>query len=615
MAKLIGYEFLREHLNTGAFPLARPAAIFPVTKMTPMGDYLQVPAHVAPAGDDPLDHLLFALKHEGLEMQSAILALKQIDAADVAEAFTKSPSSYYLRQVGYLWELANQSQLGGVPAAQGGYELLFDPDDFITSDIHIRSPQWRIVFNGLGSPEFCPTVRRTSALQALLDQRILDAAASFIDGLPQSVLERAVRWAYLSETRGSYEIEREMPTESKEQAFAALLAQAHEMQPITEEYLVGLQQIAVTNPLLHAHEFRNEQNWLRGPLPGVLGVTYVPPPPDQMMNVMRNIMDMANGAFGGNGGVAKTGIDPIVMGAVVSFGFVYAHPFMDGNGRLSRFLFHRMVCGSGQLKNGMVLPISVAMKRNETAYLQALQAFSKPAREAWDVTWIDGDKFDLKFTGEPEVYQYWDATAAAEFGLRMAQESLDKDLRAEGDYLATFDRVYGAVNGAIDMASNDMALLVQLAVQNGGVIPNNRIKKYVAKGHPIQVLHLAQQAIADAYENEPSAARQERVEALPGLRDTAGASYIFWQHAVDAIEDFGSPDDVHWPEVHLGVAREGIAKGQAPQDIIDALALHSPGAVTAAGQSAIKLLVNGVWDAAQRHEPGDRPAEGGPSLS
>ena len=611
MPKLIGYEFLREHLNTGAFPLGRPAAIFPVTKVTPMGDYLQVPAHVAPAGDGPLDHLLFALKHEGLEMQSAILALKKIDGAEVAEAFTKSPSSSYIRQAGYLWELANQSQLGGIPAAQGGYELLFDPNEFITSDVHIRSPQWRIVFNGLGSPEFCPTVRRTSALQALLDQRILDAAADFVDGLPQSVLDRAVRWAYLSETRGSYQIEREMPTESKEQAFAALLAQAHETQLITEDYLAGLQQIAVTNRLLHAHEFRNEQNWLRGPLPGVLGVTYVPPPPDQMMKLMRNIMNMANAAFAGGGGGAKMGIDPIVMGAVVSCAFVYAHPFMDGNGRLSRFLFHRMVCGSGQLKSGLVLPISVAMKRNEAEYLQTLQAFSKPAREAWEVTWIDGDHFDLQFKGEPEVYQYWDATAAAEFGLRMAQEALDKDLRSEGDYLARYDRVHAAVNGAIDMGSNDMALLVQLAIQNAGVIPNNRIRQYVAKGHPLPALHRAQTAIAEAYEAEPSAERQERLYALSGLRETAGASYIFWQHAVDAIEEARTAVDVPWSAVHLQVARESFQKGQTLEEVIGALVAHSPGAVTAAGQASVKIVVNGAWDELQRQELAER----GPSPS
>ena len=118
---LVGYEFLRERLTTGAFPLARPAAIFPVTKVTAMADYLQVPGQVAPATDAPLEHLLFALKHEGLEMQAAVLALQRISGTDVGSTFLQSPSSAYLRQVCYLWELANGKELEGLPAAQGGY--------------------------------------------------------------------------------------------------------------------------------------------------------------------------------------------------------------------------------------------------------------------------------------------------------------------------------------------------------------------------------------------------------------------------------------------------------------------------------------------------------------
>ena len=33
-------------------------------------------------------------------------------------------------------------------------------------------------------------------------------------------------------------------------------------------------------------------------------------------------------------------VPPLVKAAVVSFGFVFLHPFMDGNGRLSRLLAH-----------------------------------------------------------------------------------------------------------------------------------------------------------------------------------------------------------------------------------------------------------------------------------
>ena len=473
---LVGYEFLRERLATGAFPLARPAAIFPVTKVTAVADYLQVPGQVAPATDAPLEHLLFALKHEGLEMQAAVLALKKISGTDVGMAFLQSPSSTYLRQVCYLWARANGTELEGLPAAQGGYTPLFDPNTYVTGPAQ-RSQRWRVDFNGIGAPSFCPTVRRTPLLQGLLDRKVLNAAQEFVATLDPTVLDRAVRWAYLSETQGSYEIEREMPTADKTAAFASLLARAHEADPITQEYLVALQNIAVTNPLEKAAAFRDRQNWLRGALPGALGVTYLPPGPGPLLPIMEEIMAMANSAI-------QSGIDPLVLGSLVSFAFVFAHPFMDGNGRLSRFLFHRVVCASGMLPSGMVLPVSVAMKRNENRYLAALQSFSKPTREAWSVTWIDGNDFDLEFKGQPEIYRYWDATHCAEFGLQMAQEALDKDLRGESEFLARFDRVYKAVNDTIDMNGNDLALLVRFAVQNGGQLSLNRIKQFIAKGHP-----------------------------------------------------------------------------------------------------------------------------------
>jgi len=49
--------------------------------------------------------------------------------------------------------------------------------------------------------------------------------------------------------------------------------------------------------------------------------------------------------------------------------FVFAHPLMDGDGRLSRFLFHKVVCGHGVLPNGPVLPVSMAMKAHFCAVL------------------------------------------------------------------------------------------------------------------------------------------------------------------------------------------------------------------------------------------------------
>jgi len=198
----------------------------------------------------------------------------------------------------------------------------------------------------------------------------------------------------------------------------------------------------------------------------------VPPPPDWVPSLMNDLLAFAN--------EAPKQIDPLVCASVVSFAFVFVHPFMDGNGRLSRFLFHHALCRSGQWGNGLLLPVSVAMKRSEGQYLAALQSYSKPARQAWDVMWLGDDAFELKFKSDAAVYRYWDATACVAFGLEMAQEALNKDLKVETEFLAQFDELFKAVNERFDVRGNDLTTLVLACLQNKGKVSVNRRKKFAA---------------------------------------------------------------------------------------------------------------------------------------
>jgi hypothetical protein len=200
----------------------------------------------------------------------------------------------------------------------------------------------------------------------------------------------------------------------------------------------------------------------------------LPPPPELNLEIMEEIMGFANNP--------STGVNALVRGAVTSFAFVFAQPFMDGNGRLSRFLFHKAACQDPRLAKGLVLPVSVAMKRNEGAYLKALESFSKKARQFWKVTVID-ESVEAEFIGAPEIYRYWDGTECVEFGLRMAQEALDRDLQDESAFLQSFDRAYRAVNDAVDMNNDDLVHLIRSVLQNQGVLSNNRRKQLIAKGH------------------------------------------------------------------------------------------------------------------------------------
>lgn len=463
--------FVREVLQLPVFAPARPATVRPVTRLERGADALAVPAHVAPSTDDPLAHLLFAIKHEGVDLQILAKALPCLSPEVLHAELRSAPNGQYIRIACHLWELFTGVLLGERPEITARYVDLFDPTRYVTGPSR-RDARWRVNFNGLGSPRYCVTVERTSALEAAMASDILGRARAFVEGLAPDMMDRALSWAYLHETEDSYAIEREAPTEDKARAFIALLKQAHEGRSLDEDYLVELQSSIVSNPFDKAVQFRTEQNWLRGAARGAAGVSHVPPPPDDVPGLMDDWMAFAN--------TAPRTMDPVLAASIASFGFVYIHPFMDGNGRLSRFLFHKALCASGQLAEGLLLPVSVAMKRHEGDYLATLQAFSRPARELVRVTAIDADDFRFDFKSDDTIYRYWDATRCAEFGFRMAELALDVELRQETAYLAHFDAVHRAVDARFDVRGSVLATLIAIGLQAGGTISKTKRARYAA---------------------------------------------------------------------------------------------------------------------------------------
>lgn len=322
----------------------------------------------------------------------------------------------------------------------------------------------------LATLQYYATVERTPEVQALLEYDILGSSKEFIASLPKEMMDRAINWAYLSETDSSFAIEKEAPSQQKSERFVQLLRQAHDRQPLIEDYLVSLQNNAISQPLEWAAAFRREQNHLTNSFRGAAGVNYIPPPPELCRDLMFELMAFANRA--------PLELDPLVAAGIASFGFVFLHPFMDGNGRLSRFLIHQALCCGGALENGLLLPASVAMKREEHRYLEALQSFSKPARQFWDVRWINADNMSLNFTGDSSLYRYWDATECVAFTLEMAKRALEVELRKETGYLQRYDTLLKVVNDNYDVRGSLLSKLIMHCIDQNGVVSKGRRKQY-----------------------------------------------------------------------------------------------------------------------------------------
>ena len=57
------------------------------------------------------------------------------------------------------------------------------------------------------------------------------------------------------------------------------------------------------------------------------------------------------------------GLSPVARAALISFGFIYLHPMIDGNGRISRFLINDVLRRDGALPAPYIVPISAVLQR------------------------------------------------------------------------------------------------------------------------------------------------------------------------------------------------------------------------------------------------------------
>lgn len=500
---VIGYQYLLSRLAVRMPPLDRPAQVRPVTRIERMPDLLAVPRHVAPAEGAPvLEHVLFALKHEGTRLAILHEAMKRVPAEEMARALQTQRSGAYLRRAAFIWEKANGRALPLPWDSTGGnYVDFFEPARYYTGPQWERSRKYRVNFNGIGPYEFCPVVARNAALEQR-GQAVLERLRTWSSN-PQNlgVLDRVMNWAYLSETRDSYAIENETPAPDKERAFLQTMEQLRDQRPLSEQYLVDLQNLVITTAIKQEQTFRREQNWLQRGGHGALAVRYLPPPTEAVSTLMDGLMRMANAREGT--------VPPLVKAALVSFGFVFVHPFMDGNGRLSRLLAHHSLTFQGALPtvngNPAILPLSVAMKRNEADYLAALESFSRPARQLWDVTYIAENEFAFDFRSSPLVYAHWNGEVAADFVTRCAEQALEQSLVDETAYLHAYDRAYAQIDREFDLPNRTINLLIQWIRQNDCRMPERR------RNAPELLLLLPQQIehietiVADCFQRDDKA--------------------------------------------------------------------------------------------------------------
>ncbi len=471
VTKPAGSLWLKEHYHLDRYTLTHSSYLGNngSIEITAKGNIEQVygPKY-APASDNPLHHLEFSLKYDHLNLDFLKALFEKIHIGKIIEFIEASPSGKYARKIGFFYEFLTGQKLELNKTITGNYADLLEDEKYITGNT-VKNSRWRINNNLLGTSSFCPIVRKTKMLEELLEQDITKKIEHLKSIFPPDIFRRATNYLYNKETRSSYEIEKEQPSPGRMEKFVALLMKAGTeptAELLTEPYLVRLQN-DIVDPRFATAGFGDFQNYIGQSLPGYQEmIHYICPPPAMLHTMMEGLRETAE---------KTSGIYPEIRAALIAFGFVFIHPFEDGNGRLHRFLIHDVMVHDGVVPKGLIIPVSAHMLNNIRDYDNILESYSKPLMQRIKYNQKENGGIDVINMNEVEGYfRYPDLTEHCIYLAETIHATIKTDMPNELLFIQRHDETRKALQQIVDMPDKDINLMILFLHQNKGIFPKRR---------------------------------------------------------------------------------------------------------------------------------------------
>jgi hypothetical protein len=423
-------------------------------------DALLLPESYAP-GEDLAAQLTFALKWEGVNLAVLDALFRAIPDDRVAEAVRTAPTGAYMRRLWFLHEwltgrtldLPSLGKVRAIPVVDPALQLALEGGEI--------SARHRVSNNLPGTPAFCPMVRRTKAIVAWQEAALGDEARRVIGRTPADVVARAAAFLLRSDSRASYRIEGETPSRDRLRRWAQTIARAGTVRLSVAE-LERLQREVIGDDRFVHLGLRTEGGFV-----GEHDRQTQEPLPDHVSARPEDLRSLVGGIVAFDERAGRGGMDAVGAAAAIAFGFVYVHPFEDGNGRVHRWLIHHVLAAAGFAAPGLVFPVSAVMLRDIAAYRAVLESYSRPLLPhiEWEPT-VGGNVRVLNDTAP--WYRYFDATAHAEFLYRCVETTVRVDLPYEVAFLSAYDQFVDGVTEIVDMPSVKLNLLHRFLVQGNG---------------------------------------------------------------------------------------------------------------------------------------------------
>jgi Fic family protein len=466
----IGLHWLIEELGLDVAPPAVRSEAIRGARKTRIADGTvleQYPLAYGPT--DLFGHLRFAMRYEPVDLNVLVAFFEKVGRDDF-EAWVKSePVGKYARRAWYFYEYLTGETLDLPDVPPTDNVLLLDPALHVTTT-GVRVRRQRVIDNLLGNRDYCPMIRRTDRLNAGQQQQLGEEAKKIVEGADPALLARAVHYLFTKETKSSFAIEGEVPGTDRTLRFVAALGRADDFDTSDKQAFVELQN-SIVDARYAQKDWRTIQNYVGQTASNYSEIVhFICPKPEDVPSLMDGWMRMVSRVEGGV-------VDPICAAAVTGFGFVFIHPFEDGNGRIHRFLIHHSLAKLKFASQGILFPVSAAMLRTPKAYDAALNAFSKSTMPLIKYEMDDQQRLTV-LSSTDKLYRYYDATPQAEYLYEAVAETIHKDLREEIEFLEVFDKAMAAVKLVVDMPNARASLLTRFILQNHGTLSAKKRRQF-----------------------------------------------------------------------------------------------------------------------------------------
>lgn len=270
---------------------------------------------------------------------------------------------------------------GGRHARKGGRYRVFIPSEIAERRFSFADDTVAAISDASKAlAQLDASASRAAALNALATNllRSESAASSRIEGIAVSH-KRLARAAYRG-TGSPVSDHRASEVLGNVEAMKRAIELGSRSAPLSVDDILDIHRtlLRFTDDQGIAGVIREKQNWIGGNAFSPLGAAFVPPPPESVSGLLRDLCTF----------VERDDVAPVAQAAIAHAQFENIHSFADGNGRTGRALIYAILRRRGEI-GAYVPPISMVLVREQRDYIDGLGAYSGGDVDTWTALLAD----------------------------------------------------------------------------------------------------------------------------------------------------------------------------------------------------------------------------------